>query len=51
MGTQQQSVYQQVIERTKAMSFRTSVLINNIDRRESDLKQPAEEVVEAIDEE
>ncbi|KAI9018467.1 eIF3 subunit 6 N terminal domain-containing protein [Hyaloraphidium curvatum] len=41
MGLQSQSVYQQVIERTKAISFRTSVLLNNV-RRE----KPGDEIGE-----
>ncbi|RKO83185.1 eIF3 subunit 6 N terminal domain-containing protein [Blyttiomyces helicus] len=37
MGTQYQSVYQQVIERTRALSFRSSLLASNIEKRELEL--------------
>lgn len=33
MGTQLPSVYHQVIEATKGQSFRSSVLLENIDKR------------------
>lgn len=33
MGTPMPSVYHQVIEATKGQSFRTSVLLENIDKR------------------
>ncbi|KAI8819001.1 eIF3 subunit 6 N terminal domain-containing protein [Fimicolochytrium jonesii] len=39
MGTHHNSVYQQVIERTKALSFRSSLLANNIEKREGELAQ------------
>eukprot|EP00743_Colponemidia_sp_Colp-15_P000810 GILK01000895.1.p1 GENE.GILK01000895.1~~GILK01000895.1.p1 ORF type:complete len:457 (+),score=91.27 GILK01000895.1:56-1372(+) len=35
MGTQYPSVYQQVIEKTKGLSFRSSVLANNIEKRQA----------------
>ncbi|TPX35092.1 hypothetical protein SmJEL517_g02522 [Synchytrium microbalum] len=37
MGKQQTSIYQQVIERTKALSFRTSLLASNVESREREL--------------
>nr|KAJ3418140.1 Eukaryotic translation initiation factor 3 subunit E [Polyrhizophydium stewartii] len=37
MGVQYQSVYQQVMERTKALSFRSSLLASNIEKRETEL--------------
>ncbi|KAJ1551387.1 Eukaryotic translation initiation factor 3 subunit E [Nowakowskiella sp. JEL0078] len=37
MGTQYQSVYQQVIERTRALTFRSSLLASNIEKREAEL--------------
>ncbi|KAJ3300512.1 Eukaryotic translation initiation factor 3 subunit E [Borealophlyctis nickersoniae] len=37
MGTQYQSVHQQVIERTRALSFRSSLLASNIEKREQEL--------------
>ncbi|KAJ3205168.1 Eukaryotic translation initiation factor 3 subunit E [Dinochytrium kinnereticum] len=37
MGTQHTTVYQQVIERTRALSFRTSLLASNIEKREQEL--------------
>ncbi|KAJ3092928.1 Eukaryotic translation initiation factor 3 subunit E [Quaeritorhiza haematococci] len=37
MGTQYQSIYQQVIERTRALSFRTSLLSSNVEKREAEL--------------
>ncbi|KAI8908243.1 PCI domain-containing protein [Powellomyces hirtus] len=37
MGTQHNSIYQQVIERTKALSFRSSLLASNIEKREQEL--------------
>ncbi|KAI9091485.1 eIF3 subunit 6 N terminal domain-containing protein [Phlyctochytrium arcticum] len=37
MGTQQNSVYLQVIERTRALSFRSSLLASNIEKREQEL--------------
>ncbi|KAJ3021942.1 Eukaryotic translation initiation factor 3 subunit E [Thoreauomyces humboldtii] len=37
MGTQHNSIYQQVIERTKALSFRSSLLATNIEKREQEL--------------
>ncbi|KAI8587958.1 eIF3 subunit 6 N terminal domain-containing protein [Geranomyces variabilis] len=38
MGTQQNSISQQVIERTKALSFRSSLLASNIEKREQELQ-------------
>eukprot|EP00160_Parvularia_atlantis_P014252 Unigene3433_Nuclearia_a/m.10518 Unigene3433_Nuclearia_a/g.10518 ORF Unigene3433_Nuclearia_a/g.10518 Unigene3433_Nuclearia_a/m.10518 type:complete len:480 (-) Unigene3433_Nuclearia_a:17-1456(-) len=35
MGQHSQSIYQQVIEKTKNLSFRTQVLINHIEKREA----------------
>ncbi|KNC96107.1 uncharacterized protein SPPG_08496 [Spizellomyces punctatus DAOM BR117] len=37
MGTQYNSIYQQVIERTRALSFRSSLLASNIEKREQEL--------------
>ncbi|KAJ3329880.1 Eukaryotic translation initiation factor 3 subunit E [Blyttiomyces sp. JEL0837] len=37
MGTQYTSIYQQVIERTRALSFRSSLLASNIEKREQEL--------------
>ncbi|KAI8807175.1 eIF3 subunit 6 N terminal domain-containing protein [Cladochytrium replicatum] len=37
MGTQYPSVHQSVIERTRALTFRTSLLSSNIDKRETEL--------------
>ncbi|KAI8851172.1 eIF3 subunit 6 N terminal domain-containing protein [Chytridium lagenaria] len=37
MGTQHTTIYQQVIERTRALSFRTSLLSSNIEKREQEL--------------
>jgi len=37
MGTPQQSVYQQVIERTKAVGFRSSMLIASLEKRKAEL--------------
>ena len=37
MGKQRTSIYQQVIERTKALSFRTSLLASNVESREKEL--------------
>ncbi|KAJ3196181.1 Eukaryotic translation initiation factor 3 subunit E [Irineochytrium annulatum] len=37
MGTQSTTIYQQVIERTRALSFRTSLLSSNIEKREVEL--------------
>ncbi|KAJ3057563.1 Eukaryotic translation initiation factor 3 subunit E [Rhizophlyctis rosea] len=37
MGTQYQSVHQQVIERTRGLSFRSSLLASNIEKREQEL--------------
>jgi hypothetical protein len=37
MGIQHNSVYQQVIERTRALSFRSSLLASNIEKRETEL--------------
>ncbi|KAJ3089078.1 hypothetical protein HDU96_003907, partial [Phlyctochytrium bullatum] len=37
MGTQYTTVYQQVIEKTRALSFRTSLLSSNIEKREQEL--------------
>ncbi|XJO76844.1 hypothetical protein BDV3_007319 [Batrachochytrium dendrobatidis] len=39
MGVQYQSVHQQVMERTKALSFRSSLLAFNIEKRETELHQ------------
>ncbi|KAJ1560593.1 Eukaryotic translation initiation factor 3 subunit E [Cladochytrium tenue] len=38
MGAQYNSVYQQVIERTRALSFRSSLLASNIEKRENELQ-------------
>ncbi|KAJ3179978.1 Eukaryotic translation initiation factor 3 subunit E [Gaertneriomyces sp. JEL0708] len=37
MGQQQSSIYSQVIERTRALSFRSSLLASNIEKREQEL--------------
>lgn len=37
MGTQYSSIYQQVIEKTRALSFRSSLLASNIEKREQEL--------------
>ncbi|KAH9274735.1 eukaryotic translation initiation factor 3 subunit E [Batrachochytrium salamandrivorans] len=39
MGVQYQSVHQQVMERTKALTFRSSLLAFNIEKRENELHQ------------
>jgi translation initiation factor 3 subunit E len=33
MGTQDKSIYQELIEKTKDLSFRTQVLISNIEKK------------------
>ena len=38
MNVQYQSIYQQVMERTKALGFRSSILASNIEKREVELK-------------
>ena len=37
MGVTHNSVYQQIIERTRALSFRSSLLASNIEKREIEL--------------
>lgn len=39
MGTQHQSIYQQVIEKTRSLSFRSSLLASNVEKRELELKK------------
>ncbi|KXS10016.1 eukaryotic translation initiation factor 3 subunit E [Gonapodya prolifera JEL478] len=42
MGAPQTSVYQQIIERTKALSFRSSVLLNALDKRVVERREEVE---------
>jgi translation initiation factor 3 subunit E len=37
MGAPQQSVYQQVIERTKAVGFRSTMLVASLEKRKAEL--------------
>jgi len=42
MGQQSPSVYQQVIEKTKNLTFRTHMLINNIEKRDAQIAAKAQ---------
>lgn len=48
MGTQMPSVYHQVIETTKGQSFRTSVLLENIDKRGQGGPKPQQVCVRGV---
>jgi len=49
MGSQTPSVYQQVIEKTKGLSFRSYVLANNLSRTTTTAAQQEEEPVRPVD--